>query len=266
MATSITSQRYAKADTRQSFGLLTSPGNACQLLHTIGLGSRRLRTEASFEAEVRRRRFWACYLMHCHLGEQTYPFEPWVMKKMALPWKEADFLNKTLSGTQNYIGDSESNTDSVFEAIARVITLWTRVSSMVRSTTPVSIREQLPHIYSLDQELTKWWSRLPNGLKLDSTAKWTINENLLPKALLTNVFFHQSLCVLHSSLVPVFSWGKQVDVWPSALQLSAQTAYEHACEVSALLRRVLDNFPRLSAMPSFIAYAAYCGCKYALSA
>lgn len=200
--------------------------------------------------------------MHCHLGEQTYPFEPWVMKKMALPWKEADFSKKALTGTQNYIENSDSYMDSTFEALARVITMWTKVSSTVRSTSSNSFHEQLSAIYSLDQDLTSWWSQLPDGLKMESTGTWTMDVDLLPKAFLANVFFHQSLCVLHSSLVPLFSWGRQIDLWPSALQLSAQTAYEHACEVSALLQKVLDGYPRLSAMPSFIAYAAYCGCEY----
>lgn len=42
--------------------------------------------------------------------------------------------------------------------------------------------------------------------------------------------------------------------------MSAQVAFEHAGTVSKLIQVVLSSYERLSAMPSFIAYAAYCGC------
>ncbi|EXJ69937.1 uncharacterized protein A1O5_07010 [Cladophialophora psammophila CBS 110553] len=41
--------------------------------------------------------------------------------------------------------------------------------------------------------------------------------------------------------------------------MSAQVAYDHACAASALVDAVLSTFARLSAIPSFVAYAAYCG-------
>ena len=74
-----------------------------------------------------------------------------------------------------------------------------------------------------------------------------------------NIVYHQSLCALHASIVPLFSWGAG-DGWLSARQLSAQVAFEHACAASELIHAVLSTFDRLAAMPSFIAYAAYSGC------
>ena len=182
------------------------------------------------------------------------------MKKMALPWPESAFNGKVFAGTQAYIEESGVSNPSTFEQMARVITLWSRVSSMVRLSSPVNFHEQLSAIYALDQDLKTWWNRLPDCCKLTSTGSLPADDNVVPNVLLINIFYHQSFCVLHSSLVPVFSWSKQKDAWPNALQLSAQTAYEHACEVSLLIGKVLDGYSRLGAMPSFVSYAAYCGC------
>jgi hypothetical protein len=246
----------------QAFGQqrLLTVGNACQLLHIIGLGSTRLRSEQTFEAEGRRRRFWACYLTHCHLGENTQPFDPVVMKKLALPWREEDFNSKTPTGTQAYLEEIEASNGGIFEELVRVLTIWAKIVSLVRSR-PSNSAERVSAIYALDEELRRWWSRLPSGLKIDTSGPLAVVQELVPNVLLLDVFFHQSLCVLHSSLVPIFCWSKGEEASPTALQVSAQVAYDHACEVSNLIESVLNGYERLSAIPSFVTYAAYCGCK-----
>lgn len=85
-------------------------------------------------------------------------------------------------------------------------------------------------------------------------------RDLLPKVLMMHVVYHHCFCAMHASIVPLFCWNKGEDDWLSARQQSAQVSYEHACAVSDLLRATLDTYNQLSAMPSFIAYAAYCGC------
>lgn len=85
-------------------------------------------------------------------------------------------------------------------------------------------------------------------------------QDLLPKILLMNLIFHQCFCAAHASIVPLFCWDRGGGEWMSARQHSAQVSYEHACAVSDLLRATIDNYSRPGAMPSFVAYAAYCGC------
>ncbi len=85
-----------------------------------------------------------------------------------------------------------------------------------------------------------------------------MNENHITNE--KNIVYHQSLCALHASIVPLFCWSAGDDSWSSARQLSAQVAFEHACAASALLITVNSTYKRLSAMPSFIAFAAYSGC------
>lgn len=82
----------------------------------------------------------------------------------------------------------------------------------------------------------------------------------LPLALLVNVIYHQSLCALHASVVPLFSWTPSDDSWASARQASAQKTYEHAGAVSDLITASLAAHPKLAMTHSFLAYAAYSGC------
>lgn len=115
-------------------------------------------------------------------------------------------------------------------------------------------------IHALDQRISDWWQKLRPDFKLTPQNISSIPKDALPKILLINVTYHQCLCALHASIVPIFCWGESEEDWLSARQLSAQNAYEHACAVSELLHAVLLLYDRVSAMPSFISYAAYCGC------
>lgn len=111
----------------------------------------------------------------------------------------------------------------------------------------------------IDEKLSTWWRELPPDFRLTPSKIATLPPDVLPRILLMNIVYHQSLCALHASIVPLFSWAAG-DGWLSARQLSAQVAFEHACAASELIRAVLSTFDRLTAMPSFIAYAAYSGC------
>ncbi|KAM0208400.1 hypothetical protein ACHAQD_011609 [Fusarium lateritium] len=58
-------------------------------------------------------------------------------------------------------------------------------------------------------------------------------------------------------MVPLFCWSKGDGTYSSARQLSAQVAYEHSGSISALIKSALDINCPTSAMPLFVAYAAY---------
>lgn len=127
-------------------------------------------------------------------------------------------------------------------------------------TSESSLSGRITGIHALDEKLSDWWRKLRPDFKLTSSNVAAVPLDALPKILLINIVYHQSLCALHASIVPLFSWGAGDASWSSARQMSAQVAYEHACAASELIKAVLSIFARLSAIPSFVAYAAYCGC------
>ncbi len=116
-------------------------------------------------------------------------------------------------------------------------------------------------VHSLDAQITAWWAKVPHHLKMSPDIIETADKEAIPKLLLIKTAYHQSLCALHASIVPLFSWSTidGEENWGLARQLSAQVAFEHACAASALFELDLD-FQDPSAAPSFVAYAAYCSC------
>lgn len=123
-----------------------------------------------------------------------------------------------------------------------------------------SVGGRFAEIYALDDTLTDWWSALQPGFKLAPAALPNMPTHQLSHTLLLNAVYHQCMCALHASVVPLFSWTPSESSWTSARQASAQKAYEHASAVSNLITATLTSHPQLAITHSFLAYAAYSGC------
>ena len=136
------------------------------------------------------------------------------------------------------------------------------MTSLIKSL-ETGLVDRVYDIHRLDERISKWWSSVPPQLKLNPSEVPTADSFCLPRLLLLNVVYHQSLCALHASIVPLFCWTigeEEEEKWALARKTSAQVAYEHACSISALIDAVLSHYPKLAAMPAFVSYAAYCGC------
>ncbi|QGI62845.1 hypothetical protein CEK27_006816 [Fusarium fujikuroi] len=238
-----------------TFSLLTLPGNACQLLHINGTGPK---NGSSLEAELRRRRFWACYLFHCFSCEKLFRFEAIAdIENLPLPWSEEDFAVGTSSSAVATIANGVGS-GSIFAELIRGLNLWSSVVSVVRSEGDFNSR--LREIFRVENNISSWWNDVPVAFKLDASTVSSVPRNSLPKIMLTNLAYHQSLCALHSSIVPLFCWSKGDKAYSSARQLSAQVAFDHAVVISNLISAILTTSYPLSSMPIFVAYAAYSSC------
>jgi hypothetical protein len=120
--------------------------------------------------------------------------------------------------------------------------------------------DKIRAICELDEKISNWWQGIGTDLQLTPSNMARAPHKELPKVLFVNIVYHQCLCALHASIVPLFCLTSGDGSWSSQRQLSAQIAYEHASLASELIATAVSTFPRLSAMPSFIAYAAYCAC------
>lgn len=141
-------------------------------------------------------------------------------------------------------------------------------SSTNRSSVVSSIREPEMDILSLltaiqiiDARIQTYWSNLPDELRLnDRNPPSKVDMDAFQGILLLNIVYHQCLCALHSSIVPLFSCSKGDLDGAYARQLSAQVALDHASDISSLLRATLEISWDFNKMPSFLGYAAYCAC------
>ncbi|KAF5974791.1 hypothetical protein FCOIX_8092 [Fusarium coicis] len=230
-------------------------GNACQLLHINGTGPK---NASSLEGELRRRQFWTCYLFHCFSCEKLFRFEAIAdIENLPLPWPEEDFA----VGTSRSVVATISNgvcSRSIFAELIRGLDLWSSVVSVVRSEGDLNARIQ--DIFGVENNISSWWNEVPVAFKLDASTLSRITRKDLPKIILMNLTYHQSLCALHSSIVPLFCWSKGDSTYSSARQLSAQIAFDHAGAISSLIIAILDTGYPLRSMPIFVAYAAYSSC------
>ena len=242
----------------------------------MGLGSDPTNMDNSWEAESRRCRVWACYLMHCHDNGKLSSFEPIALSpNLPLPWPEEDFKAGNSESNPVKLTSSESN-GGIYAELVKVMTLWyvmtvfstcSEPNSLLRTSVIACIKSSdtdfannIAGIQVLDERLVKYWRNLPQSLKLTPSSVSTTDPFWLPKILLLNVVYHQCFCTLHASIVPLFCWTKEDEDWSLARRSSAQIAYEHACSVSELINAVLAHSSNLTNMPTFVAYSAYCGC------
>ncbi|KAK2676941.1 Zn(2)-C6 fungal-type DNA-binding domain [Fusarium oxysporum f. sp. vasinfectum] len=230
-------------------------GNACQLLHINGTGPK---NGSSLEAELRRRRFWACYLFHCFSCEKLFRFEAIAdVENLPLPWSEEDFAVGSSHSAIATIANGVCLA-SIFGELIRGLNLWSSVVTVVKSDGDLNLRVQ--EIFRVENNISSWWNNVPGSFKLDAPFVTSISQKDLPKIILTNLVYHQSLCALHSSIIPLFCWSKGDKTYSSARQLSAQVAFDHATAISSLISAILTASCPLSSMPIFVAYAAYSSC------
>ncbi len=122
--------------------------------------------------------------------------------------------------------------------------------------------ERVAGIHQLDEKISKWWQQVTPDFKLTTSkvAEMANQTHFFTRVLLLNAVYYQSLGALHASIVPLFSWSQADSGWLVARQCSAQVAFEQACSFSELIKAVISNNTRPSAISTFVAYAAYFGC------
>lgn len=101
-------------------------GNATLVALSLGLGNENHGKEQLLETEVRRRRFWACYLIGAHASEGNYfaVAEPSSsILKLTLPWREEDFTIGIPSQPRTCLESNQSN-GGLFSELIRAMMLW----------------------------------------------------------------------------------------------------------------------------------------------
>jgi len=122
-----------------------------------------------------------------------------------------------------------------------------------------SLNVRVPAILALEEKIQQWWQAVPTNLKLTPENVGSVPRYMTHRVLHLNALYHQSLCSIHASVVPLFS-GIPGDGWAAVRQISAQVAFEHANQMSALIAAFLASTRKTSLAPMFMGYAAYCGC------
>jgi hypothetical protein len=99
-------------------------GLSASIAHLFAMGRDRMSDIDTLEAEIKRRRFWACYLVHC----QTAESDPGmvlngVIENLSLPWPQEDF-NIGRSLHQKVTLRTGGSTGGVFCEVVKGLSFW----------------------------------------------------------------------------------------------------------------------------------------------
>jgi hypothetical protein len=241
---------------------LVYEGNAIIHLRLNGIAESGQSSDYSVQAERRRRRFWAAYVINEFVSEPTASFSPKTLSKVWLPCQEEDYAQGRVSSPRVRIKD-DVRTPSIFAEIVRITNLWSSVYRLISDIEQEPVA-RLSALSSMDAELRQWRAYLPHHFSAALLDDANLNDHRLRvSALILHVIYHQSMCALHASVVPLISLGAARHFIPytHAQRLSAQVAYENACEVSSLVSKAVSRHPDDAYQWSgFVGYALYCSC------
>ncbi|KAF2102508.1 hypothetical protein NA57DRAFT_52077 [Rhizodiscina lignyota] len=229
--------------------------NGVEIAYVLGIPSRRRETAETLGTELSRRRFWACFCI------MSFGAKPLFLANNSLDLLENVPLPCSDQGYENGTSTNETERtaalgdDSVYADLIRALALWNDVSQAVKTADT-----RLSVLQDLHSRISDWWSGLSPSLKVSSDSLPSAPRQTSPLLLLICIIYHQSLCALHASIVPLFSYNLNTENLSYARQVSAQLAYEHSDAISTLLKAVLRHSFEMDRIPSFVGYAAYCAC------
>ncbi|KIW62936.1 hypothetical protein PV04_09823 [Phialophora macrospora] len=241
-------------------------GNAVIQWRLTSFSEMRDSSEPSFQNEMRCRRFWGAYLINIFVSEPTTSFSWPVISTVWLPCQEEDFENGMVSSCRVKIPE-QLRPPSIFAEIVRITTLWSSIYKFIREADR-DPGARLSALNVLDAQLREWRAHLPPCFSLEESASPPPNDDRLRLAILIlHVIYHQCMCVLHASIVPLFSLGPARRFLPyvHGQRLSAQVAYQRACKISRIVQNTLSCHPDDAFRWSgFVGYALYCSCAVQL--
>ena len=132
------------------------------------------------------------------------------------------------------------------------------VSTQVRSWREVPTEKPLD-VRGIANTISAWWQRVPSACKLTRSNISSAVLEHVSKLVLINTLYHQSLCILYSSVVPLFSFTANNGEASATWNESAQIAFDHTCAISDLGKAILDMKYPVARLPSIFSYAAYSG-------
>ncbi|KAF2163128.1 hypothetical protein M409DRAFT_57795 [Zasmidium cellare ATCC 36951] len=253
-------------------------------IHVIGLHPKCSSQEQQWQAELRRRRFWACYCMDCHSSldlHLTHSLSD--PSSVPLPWPESNFNAEKMPSSNVMLHYDPSQPCGIYAAAMQALNLWyfssedvivinglTTVSLNARVTSLSAVRpcpsntDRMTNatLYEIDGQLSRWWTVNPYNLTRNSIAAWPDHE--LSKVLMINFVYHQSFVAIHATRVPLFCGirlGSDDVTSSSARLVSAQVALNHATSICDLAWLIMSSKKKMiRSLPNMVAYALYCGC------
>ncbi|KAH8886643.1 hypothetical protein GQ53DRAFT_727650 [Thozetella sp. PMI_491] len=249
---------YSQGQWRRS---LVYEGYAALNARLLRLSQPEAGTEFSLEAEIKRRRFWASFLVNQFVSEPSFPkITGNDVLDVLLPIPEDAYEKGVVSPHKVTLRSGERNS-SVFAELIRILSLW----HVPHATNAIPTR--LSALELIDARLRQWHSKLPAEFHLTAEKTSCCQDGIRPQVLLLHATYHQCMCALHSSIIPLFSLCETdgIEFYEHGQRISAQVAYDNASEISDLIRaNVKQDSGDAYRWPGFVGFALYCSCAIQL--
>ncbi|CEJ89862.1 hypothetical protein VHEMI05683 [[Torrubiella] hemipterigena] len=229
--------------------------NCIGVIRVLGLEDLVSNNEASLTAEISRRRLWGALILSITSGrDDVLTMTGPVMQALPLPCDDDAFARGEVSLPLLTMTDN-GRSPSFFAEFIRIFNLWQAVHMFVQDT-KLHGDDKSTKMQSLDARLHEWNRNLPSRFLLTPSNIGSASSVIVAQIVLLHIHFHQCLCVLHSSVVPLFTFGAASDVQPHFQSVSAQLCFDHANQISSTFELALDWCT--SHAYGFVGYAAYC--------
>ncbi|KAF5585435.1 hypothetical protein FPCIR_8311 [Fusarium pseudocircinatum] len=158
------------------------------------------------------RRYGACYLMNCHATSSAFIVKPIDSSgKLPFPVSEDSFLAAV---DESAVFNKASNRRGIHAELIQVMWFWYSVNATAKFD-EVESDQRYSATHSLEGQISRWWAGLPDSYKLDQRSCEKTSDMGMRLLTLVRILYHQCLCVLHGSVVPLFCWGSESLVGPA---------------------------------------------------
>ncbi|KAF4466647.1 zinc finger transcription factor 1 [Fusarium albosuccineum] len=238
--------------------MMVFEANAQCTARLLGLGNSSTIHGNTVEAELSRRRLWACFLIN-QFASRTASNKIKIaeFRNFPLPCNEQGFKAGNIPEPDT-AWTFEKGTPSFNAELIKLGSLWTS-AHLLACDDGLEIGQKLQAIQKLDTELRVWKQALPKDFEIDPNCTRASSAAIaFSQKDLIHIAYHQTASVLHSSIVPLLSLSSAAGEYGYSQAISAQTALSHAREISSFFIQ-LGSWD-LSKAPGFVGYAAYSSC------
>ncbi|CAK7233167.1 hypothetical protein SEUCBS140593_008512 [Sporothrix eucalyptigena] len=222
--------------------------------------------------EIKRRCFWSAWITNC-ISQENAPFkgESWrEVIGLPLPCDEASFAQGVPESTEAFDetgnivsldGSPRVPRLSIIGEFIKLYSLWYEIQRFVKdyATGPSkTASSNIAVLFALDRQLELVWENLHSDFRYRSPASFKTSKLGPYNLFLLNCLHQLCSCVLHSSIVPIFSntvYDEQIS--RKIIRMSAEEAVKHSMHILNMATAFLNTQPDKSRITSIVGYAMY---------
>ncbi|KAG0647553.1 hypothetical protein D0Z07_6611 [Hyphodiscus hymeniophilus] len=246
--------------------------NAYMNARLLGLHVQADDVEGSFEDEVRRRLFWACWMNQC-IGQENASFkgEPWKdAVGLKFPSDEESWNAKRSSAKEGFDGNGNIvNVDgSEIDPIpseegetVKLLGLWWEVQRFLSLPCEDTLHEassKIAAIHELDHRLGKVLDNLHPHLQYTNATTFASPKIDKYRLFSIHTLYRATCCALYSSIVPLFANTPiNPHVSKKTVRLAAEESVKHAAVILDMATALMSSRPDISRLPSMVGFAMF---------